>query len=175
MQTKDILMFAAVAMVVGTIVSMTTAGMVAAQTVDSSNNDNINTNSCQEINPAGVNSDSATAAVSDSEIGGTDDADEPGDVDVNDEEDTDSGSEDVGQGITQFESQIRGHIEGACTALQNNDIQGALVHIDVALNMLGGDTTTSVGSGAVTNSTIVGASEGDSEGIRAAGGGVGNG
>jgi hypothetical protein len=207
MKTKDILMFAAVAMVVGTIVSMSTAGIVAAQTVDSSNNDNINTNNCQEINPGGVNSDSATAAVSNREIGGTDDADEPGDVDVNDEEDMDSGSEDAeeedddgtddadepgdvdvndeedmdsgsedaGQGITQFESQIRGHIEGACTALQNNDIQGALVHIDLALNMLGGDTATSVGSGAVTNSTIVGASEGGSEGIRAAGGGVGNG
>ena len=49
------------------------------------------------------------------------------------------------------------------------------MHIDLALNMLGGDTTTSVGSGAVTNSTIVGASEGGGEGIRAAGGGVGNG
>ena len=173
MQTKDILMFAAVAMVVGTIVSMTTAGMVAAQTVDSSNNDNINTNNCQEINPAGVNANSATAAASDSESGVTDDADEPGDVDVNDEEDTDSGNEDAGQGISQLESQIRSHIEGACTALQNNDIQGALVHIDLALNMLGDNTTTSVGSGAATNSTIVGASEGGSEGITTAGGGVG--
>ena len=90
-------MFAAVAIVVGTIMSMTTAGMVAAQTIDSGNNDNINTNNCQGINPASVSSDSATAAVSDSEIGGTDDADEPGDVDVNDEEDTDSGSEDAGE------------------------------------------------------------------------------
>jgi hypothetical protein len=164
MQTKDTLMFAAIAIVVGTIVSMTTAGMVAAQTVDSSNNDNINTNNCQEINPAGFNADGAAAAATDSESGDTDDADEPGDVDVNDEEDTDSGNEDAGEGMTQLESQIRQHIEGACMALHNNDIQGALVHVDLALNMLGGNTTTSVGSGAATNSTIVGASEGGSEG-----------
>ena len=169
-------MFAALAMAVGTIVSMTTTGMVAAQTVDSSNNDNINTSNCQEINPAGVNSaNSATAAASDSESGGTDDADEPGDVDVNDQEDTDSGNEDAGQGVSQLESEIRSHIEGACTALQNDDIQGALVHIDLALNMLGGDTTASVGSDTVTNSPIVGASEGGNEGRTAAGGGAGNG
>jgi hypothetical protein len=60
MQTKDILMFAAVAIVVGTIVSMTTAGTVAAQTVDSSNNGNNITNStCQDINSTGNNADSA--------------------------------------------------------------------------------------------------------------------
>ena len=171
MQTKDILMFAAVAILVGTIVSMTTTGMVAAQTVSSSNNDNINTNNCQEINPVGLNADGATAAAtSDSETGATDEADEPGDTDVNDEEDTDTGNEDAGEGMTQLASEVRPHIEGACMALQNNDIQGALVHLDLALSMLATNTTTSVGSGAATNSTIVGASEtGSGEGTTTAG------
>ena len=165
-------MFAAVAILVGTIVSMTTTGMVAAQTVSSSNNDNINTNNCQEINPVGLNVDGATAAAtSDSETGATDDADEPGDTDVNDEEDTDTGNEDAGEGMTQLASEVRPHIEGACMALQNNDIQGALVHLDLALSMLATNTTTSVGSGAATNSTIVGASEtGSGEGTTTAGG-----
>jgi hypothetical protein len=142
MQTKDILMFATVAMLIGTIVSMTTAGMVAAQTVNSSNNgNNINTNNCQEINPAGLDGDGATPSASESE-GELEDADEPGDVDVNDEEDTDTGSEDVGEGMTQLESQVRQHIEGACMSLQNNDIQGVLMHLDLALDMLRGNTTT---------------------------------
>jgi hypothetical protein len=174
MQTKDILMFATVAMLVGTIVSMTTtASMVAAQTVNSNNiGNNINTNNCQEINPASYNADNATAIASNPESGGIEDADEPGDVDVNDEEDTDTGNEDAGevddeeeeegiedadepgdvdvndeedtdtgnedagQGMTQLESQVRQHIEGACMSLQNNDIQGVLAHLDLALNML---------------------------------------
>ena len=144
MQTKDILMFATVAMLVGTIVSMTTtAGMVAAQTVNSNNNgNNINTNNCQEINPASYNADNATAVASNPESGSIEDADEPGDIDVNDEEDIDTGNEDAGQDMTQLESQIRQHIEGACMSLQNNDIQGVLAHLDLALSMLRGNTTT---------------------------------
>jgi hypothetical protein len=97
MQTKEMLMFAIVAILVGSIVSMTTAGVVAAQTGNSSNNDNISINNCQEIDSASNNADSATAVASDSESGGTDDADEPGDIDVNDEEDTDTGNEDAGE------------------------------------------------------------------------------
>ena len=144
MQTKDILMFATVAMLVGTIVSMTTtAGMVAAQTVNSNNNgNNINTNNCQEINPASYNADNATAVASNPESGSIEDADEPGDIDVNDEEDIDTGNEDAGQDMTQLESQVRQHIEGACISLQNNDIQGVLAHLDLALSMLRGNTTT---------------------------------
>ena len=144
MQTKDILMFATVAILVGTIVSMTTtAGMVAAQTVNSNNNgNNINTNNCQEINPASYNADNATAVASNPESGSIEDADEPGDIDVNDEEDIDTGNEDAGQDMTQLESQIRQHIEGACMSLQNNDIQGVLAHLDLALSMLRGNTTT---------------------------------
>lgn len=144
MQTKDILMFATVAILVGTIVSMTTtAGMVAAQTVNSNNNgNNINTNNCQEINPASYNADNATAVASNPESGSIEDADEPGDIDVNDEEDIDTGNEDAGQDMTQLESQVRQHIEGACISLQNNDIQGVLAHLDLALSMLRGNTTT---------------------------------
>ena len=137
-------MFATVAILVGTIVSMTTtAGMVAAQTVNSNNNgNNINTNNCQEINPASYNADNATAVASNPESGSLEDADEPGDIDVNDEEDIDTGNEDAGQDMTQLESQIRQHIEGACMSLQNNDIQGVLAHLDLALSMLRGNTTT---------------------------------
>ena len=137
-------MFATVAILVGTIVSMTTtAGMVAAQTVNSNNNgNNINTNNCQEINPASYNADNATAVASNPESGSIEDADEPGDIDVNDEEDIDTGNEDAGQDMTQLESQIRQHIEGACMSLQNNDIQGVLAHLDLALSMLRGNTTT---------------------------------
>lgn len=137
-------MFATVAMLVGTIVSMTTtAGMVAAQTVNSNNNgNNINTNNCQEINPASYNADNATAVASNPESGSIEDADEPGDIDVNDEEDIDTGNEDAGQDMTQLESQVRQHIEGACISLQNNDIQGVLAHLDLALSMLRGNTTT---------------------------------
>jgi hypothetical protein len=97
MQTKEILMFAAVAILVGSLVSMTTSGVVAAQTTTNPSNNNFNTNDCQEIGLAGTNPDSANAAASDSETGATDDADEPGDVDVNDEEDTDTGNEDAGE------------------------------------------------------------------------------
>ena len=137
-------MFATVAILVGTIVSMTTtAGMVAAQTVNSNNNgNNINTNNCQEINPASYNADNATAVASNPESGSIEDADEPGDIDVNDEEDIDTGNEDAGQDMTQLESQVRQHIEGACISLQNNDIQGVLAHLDLALSMLRGNTTT---------------------------------
>jgi uncharacterized protein YuzE len=80
MQTKDIVMFAAVAILVGSIFSMTTSDVVATQTGNSSNrNTNTNTNDCPENGSTG------------------DDADEPGDTDVNDEEDTDTGNEDAGE------------------------------------------------------------------------------
>jgi hypothetical protein len=36
------------------------------------------------------------------------------------------------------QSEVRIHIEEARTALQNNDTQGALMHLDLALNILGG-------------------------------------
>jgi hypothetical protein len=52
------------------------------------------------------------------------------------------------------ESELRLHLEEVRTALQNNDIQGAMMHLDLALNLLGGGTqgnmTSTTGS---TNST----------------------
>jgi hypothetical protein len=48
MQTKDILMFVAVALLVGSIGSITTSGVAAAQTTEnSSNSNNNNNNNCQ--------------------------------------------------------------------------------------------------------------------------------
>lgn len=55
-------------------------------------------------------------------------------------------------GVNQ--SELRLHLEQVRTALQNNDTQGALMHLDLALNLLGGSTqgnmTSTTGS---TNST----------------------
>jgi hypothetical protein len=78
MQTKPILMFVAVAILVGSIVSMTTSDVFASQSGNPSNS-NTNTNDLQENGWP------------------SDDADEPGDIDVNDEEDTDTGNEDAGE------------------------------------------------------------------------------
>ena len=80
MKTKSILMFVTVAILVGSIVSMTIPDVYATQTGNLSSN-NANTNDCPG-NGSPV-----------------DDADEPGDNDVNDEEeeDTDTGNEDEGE------------------------------------------------------------------------------
>jgi hypothetical protein len=60
-------------------------------------------------------------------------------------------------GVNQ--SEVRLHLEEVRTALQNNDIQGALMHLDLALNLLGSNMTTSAGGGA-TNATMGGSGEG---------------
>jgi hypothetical protein len=56
------------------------------------------------------------------------------------------------EGGTQSELML--HLEEVRTALQNNDIQGAMTHLDLAMNLLGGGTqgnmTSTTGS---TNST----------------------
>ncbi|MDQ3848253.1 MAG: hypothetical protein M3261_04765, partial [Thermoproteota archaeon] len=36
------------------------------------------------------------------------------------------------------QSEVRMHVQEARTALQNNDIQGAMMHLDLALNLVGG-------------------------------------
>jgi hypothetical protein len=101
MQTKPILMFVAVAILVGTITSMTTSNVYATQTGNSSNsnnnNNNISTNNCQGIDSAGGNRNNSVTAVASDSASGIDDADEPGDNDVNDQEDTDNGNEDAGE------------------------------------------------------------------------------
>lgn len=52
------------------------------------------------------------------------------------------------------QSEVMLHLEEVRTALQNNDIQGAMTHLDLAMNLLGGGTqgnmTSTTGS---TNST----------------------
>jgi hypothetical protein len=52
------------------------------------------------------------------------------------------------------QSEVLMHLEEVRTALQNNDIQGAMIHLDLAMNLLGGGTqgnmTSTTGS---TNST----------------------
>ena len=94
MQTKEILMFTAVAILVGSIASMTTTSEVFAPNTGNSNNNsntNTNTNDCTGNGSAG------------------DDADEPGDIDVNDEEeDTDTGTEDEGEANDDEEEERNG-------------------------------------------------------------------
>jgi hypothetical protein len=84
MQTKPILMYVAVAILVGSIVSMTTTSEVFAPRTGNSSNTNTNSNT-NNNNDCPENGS------------GDDDADEPGDNDVNDEEDTDTGNEDAGE------------------------------------------------------------------------------
>ena len=43
-----------------------------------------------------------------------------------------------GAGGNDSMSQVRMHLEEARTALQNNDTQGALMHLDLSLNAMGG-------------------------------------
>jgi hypothetical protein len=95
MQTKEILMFTAVAILVGSIASMTTTSEVFAPNTGNSNNSNTNTNTndCTGNGSAG------------------DDSDEPGDIDVNDEEeDTDTGNEDEGEANDDEEEQNGGTV-----------------------------------------------------------------
>ena len=58
-------------------------------------------------------------------------------------------------------SEVRLHIEEACTALQNNDTQSALMHLNLAINALGGGaegnmTTTTEGNATTTGVTTGG-------------------
>ena len=85
MQTKKILMFTAVAIVVGSIVSMTTTSEVFAPNTGNSNSTN-----------ASSSNTLSNACLEDGSPG--DDADEPGDIDVNDEEEEDTGIGDENEG-----------------------------------------------------------------------------
>jgi hypothetical protein len=76
-------------------------------------------------------------------------------------------------------SQVRMHLEEARASLQNNDTQGALMQLDLALNALGGASSTGNMSGPVRNMTSNNtataggptAGEGEGSGGGAAGGG----
>ena len=57
-------------------------------------------------------------------------------------------------------SEVRLQIEEALTALQNNDTQGAMMNLDLALNTLGGaagaqGNMTSTAGGNATNATTI--------------------
>jgi hypothetical protein len=52
-------------------------------------------------------------------------------------------------------SQIRIHVEEAYTALQNNDTQGALMHLGLALNALGNGNASSISSNITTGTNAI--------------------
>src|SRR5829696_6950395 len=51
----------------------------------------------------------------------------------------------IGGGGIPSASEVREHIEEACTAAQGNDTEGVLLHLNLALNALGGNMTTTEG------------------------------
>src|SRR5215211_7759353 len=57
------------------------------------------------------------------------------------------------------QSEVRFHVEEARTALQNNDTQGAMMHLDLALNTLGGAGGTQ--GNVTTGTTIAGTDNAD--------------
>jgi hypothetical protein len=63
-----------------------------------------------------------------------------------------SGTTDEQQG-TQSTSEVRLHIEEACMAAQSGDMQGVLMHLNLALNALGSNMTTTTGGGGATNAS----------------------
>lgn len=62
------------------------------------------------------------------------------------------------------QSETRFHIEEALTALQNNDTQSALTHLDLALNTLGG--TGGTAGNVTTGTTIAGTDNADESSSR---------
>ena len=62
------------------------------------------------------------------------------------------------------QSEARFHIEEALTALQNNDTQSALTHLDLALNTLGG--TGGTAGNVTTGTTIAGTDNADESSSR---------
>ena len=59
-------------------------------------------------------------------------------------------------GGNQSTSEVRMNIEQARMTLQNNDTQGAMMYLDMALNALGGNGTASAQGNTTANSTIAG-------------------
>ena len=66
---------------------------------------------------------------------------------------TTGGNATTAGGGNQTTSEVRMHLEEARTALQNDDTEGALMQLDLALNALGGNMTTTAGGGGATNAT----------------------
>ena len=65
-------------------------------------------------------------------------------------------------GANQSTSDVRMNIEQARMALQNNDTQGAMMYLDMALNALGGGTQSNMtnATGGTTNATTGGSTGG---------------
>ena len=66
---------------------------------------------------------------------------------------TTTAAEGAGEGGNDSLSQIRMHIEAIRTALQNNDTQGAMLHLELADNALGGAGVLQVSNMTATNMT----------------------
>ena len=58
---------------------------------------------------------------------------------------TEGGNATTDAAVGANQSEVRLHIEEALAALQNNDTQGAMMHLDLALGTLGGNSTTTAG------------------------------
>lgn len=54
------------------------------------------------------------------------------------------------------QSEVMMHLQEVRKALQNNDVQGAMMHLDLAMNLLGGGGT----QGNMTSSTTTGSTSG---------------
>ncbi len=64
-----------------------------------------------------------------------------------------AGAAAIGGGNQSTTSEVRLHIEEACMAAQNNDMQGVLMHLNLALNALGSNMTTTTGGGGTANAS----------------------
>ncbi|MDQ4016284.1 MAG: hypothetical protein M3136_11060 [Thermoproteota archaeon] len=62
----------------------------------------------------------------------------------------------AGGAVNQSTSEVRMNIEQARMALQNNDTQGAMMYLDMALSALGGDGAAGTQGNMTTNTTIAG-------------------
>ena len=59
-------------------------------------------------------------------------------------------------GGNQTASEVRLHLEEVRTAIENDDDEAALMHLDLALNALGGNMTTTAGGNATNATTATG-------------------
>jgi hypothetical protein len=70
----------------------------------------------------------------------------------------------IGGGGIPSASEVREHIEEACMAAQGNDTEGVLLHLNLALNALGGNMTTTEGGEDEDGEDEDGEGEGETEG-----------
>ena len=59
-------------------------------------------------------------------------------------------------GGNQTTSEVRLHLEEVRTAIENDDDEAALMHLDLALNALGGNMTTTAGGNATNTTAALG-------------------